>query len=91
MLHRLLYRTTDVSSPRLWAAVLAFTVGYGLVDELHQAFVPGRDPSWRDVVFDTIGALGGVMSAELLGRVRRRFGKLPANDLARYRFRTRTF
>lgn len=29
---------------------------YGLSDELHQSFTPGREPRIRDVAFDTIGA-----------------------------------
>lgn len=30
---------------------------YGLTDELHQSFTPGRDPKLRDIIFDTIGAI----------------------------------
>jgi VanZ family protein len=30
---------------------------YGLTDEFHQSFTPGRDPQLRDVFFDTIGAV----------------------------------
>lgn len=30
--------------------------GYGVVDELHQSFVPGRDCSWFDLVSDASGA-----------------------------------
>jgi len=29
---------------------------YGLTDEFHQGFTPGREPHLRDVGFDTIGA-----------------------------------
>lgn len=29
---------------------------YGLTDEFHQSYTPGRDPKLRDVIFDTIGA-----------------------------------
>lgn len=29
---------------------------YGISDEIHQSFVPGRGPHFRDVIFDTIGA-----------------------------------
>lgn len=32
---------------------------YGLSDELHQAFVPGRTAALDDVLADTIGALAG--------------------------------
>lgn len=42
----------------LWLAVLLATV-YGVTDELHQGFVPGRFPDWKDVVVDGVGALIG--------------------------------
>ena len=29
---------------------------YGVVDEIHQGFTPGRDSSWKDVHSDAIGA-----------------------------------
>ncbi|MEF8794706.1 VanZ family protein [Thiohalorhabdus sp.] len=36
---------------------LALTIAYGLADEWHQAYVPGRFPSATDVVADALGAL----------------------------------
>lgn len=36
--------------------VLLLAVGYGLLDELHQSYVPGRDPSLYDVLADVLGA-----------------------------------
>jgi hypothetical protein len=39
------------------AAVLASA--YGVSDEWHQSFVPGRDPDWHDWAADTVGALAG--------------------------------
>ena len=38
---------------------------YGVSDEIHQIFIPGRSASARDVLIDTLAALGGV--AVLLG------------------------
>jgi len=35
-------------------------VTYGLTDELHQAFVPGRDASFFDIAVDAIGATTGL-------------------------------
>ncbi len=35
-------------------------VAYGMSDELHQFFVPGRYPSWGDVMADSLGAMVGV-------------------------------
>ncbi|OGM25255.1 hypothetical protein A2715_04380 [Candidatus Woesebacteria bacterium RIFCSPHIGHO2_01_FULL_39_32] len=34
-----------------------FAVAYGISDEYHQSFTPGRDPQMRDVIFDTIGSI----------------------------------
>jgi VanZ family protein len=42
---------------RLRPTLLAVALGlsYGLVDEVHQSFVPGRDPSALDWVADAVG------------------------------------
>lgn len=41
---------------RVAAAVLIASL-YGVSDELHQSFVPGRDPAVLDWLADTVGAL----------------------------------
>lgn len=41
---------------------------FGLVDEVHQAYVPGRDPSPGDVVADTVGVLLGYTIVLTLSR-----------------------
>ncbi|HLT59368.1 MAG TPA: VanZ family protein [Limnochordales bacterium] len=38
------------------AAALLLSAVYGVGDEFHQAFVPGRDPSWQDAAADAAGA-----------------------------------
>lgn len=38
---------------------IVLTVSYGLTDEIHQAFVPGRTPELRDLAADTVGAMAG--------------------------------
>ena len=51
-----------------WAARYALllaivaSVGYGFTDELHQAFVPTRDPDGWDVVADSVGACVGALA-----------------------------
>ena len=49
-------------------AAVAAGVAYACTDEIHQHFVPGRNGSPLDVVFDTAGVLLGVV---LLARARR--------------------
>ncbi len=46
------------------AIIIAILVAtfYGITDEIHQAFVPGRDLSIMDVLADSIGAIIGVIS-----------------------------
>ena len=39
---------------------------YGMLDELHQSFVPHRDVEALDVIADTLGALLGVVAGERL-------------------------
>lgn len=73
---------------RGWAlAVLgpaALTVCYGVLDEAHQAFVPGRSPDWRDVAADGLGALVALGLAAWSGRMaaggahRKTPGRFPA-------------
>ncbi len=43
-----------------WAAAV-FAVLYGLSDEVHQSFVPGRSADVWDLVADTVGAAGGAL------------------------------
>ncbi len=46
-----------------WAlAALAMAAGWAGLDELHQAFVPSRGPSMRDVLIDVCGAAAGQLA-----------------------------
>lgn len=47
-------RGSGVRYPATWALVLA--VAYGVSDEFHQSFVPGRTMSVSDLIVDLIGA-----------------------------------
>lgn len=53
--------------PCLWAACIAWGVG----DEFHQSFVPGRDVEAYDVVMDAIGSGVGLALAGVWWRARR--------------------
>lgn len=58
-------------SKRGWptaAAAVALASLYGITDEFHQSFVPGRTPDLIDWLVDTAGALAAVL---VIGGVRR--------------------
>lgn len=42
----------------LWAA--GISIAYGLLDEYHQSFVPGRDVSVLDLLYDALGTAIGL-------------------------------
>jgi VanZ family protein len=45
------------------------TTLYGVTDELHQLFVPGRSADWKDAVADAVGGLiGAALVLALFGR-----------------------
>ncbi|BDQ02216.1 MAG: hypothetical protein KatS3mg036_0660 [Ignavibacterium sp.] len=58
--------------PSLKKNILLITIiiaaGYGLLDELHQLFVPGRSAEVLDWVADFVGAISGSLLAEFLYR-----------------------
>lgn len=49
-----------------WAIVIGAL--YGVSDEFHQSFIPGRFPSVSDVVADTVGAIAGAFAAVVVSR-----------------------
>jgi VanZ family protein len=55
----------------LFFMVIAACAGslYGMIDEVHQFFVPGRDSSLWDWIADTLGAAIGAGAAVLAGRL----------------------
>ncbi len=56
----LLFRALKESSlSRLRASYYSILIAiiYGLSDEFHQNFTPGREPKMRDLIFDTTGIL----------------------------------
>jgi VanZ family protein len=44
------------------------TAAWGLLDEIHQAYVPSRSSDWRDVVADWVGAALGVLLVHFVRR-----------------------
>lgn len=54
-----------------WLAAWAFCALWGLSDEFHQSFVPGRDVEVWDLGVDAVSAAVGLVVCGLLRRVRR--------------------
>lgn len=50
----------------VWVEAWLLASFYGMLDEIHQRFVPGRHSSWGDWIADTIGALVGAFLIVLL-------------------------
>ena len=55
-----LARSRQRPGPALAGLAVALAVVYGVTDEFHQSFVPGRTSHAIDVVYDAIGAVVGV-------------------------------
>lgn len=64
-----LRRGWGVSPWKATALAWLISVAYGITDEIHQSFVPRRDPSLSDLVADGVGA-----GASLLALTLARFG-----------------
>lgn len=57
LLYRALINTGEFSRwQAAWISLVIATV-YGASDEIHQAFVPGRESAARDILFDAGGAI----------------------------------
>jgi VanZ family protein len=66
-----LARATGLKTLALIAAGAALATLYGMTDEFHQRFVPGRNSDWADVLADGIGALLGASVTVAVLRRRR--------------------
>jgi VanZ family protein len=67
-------RLDGITWPRILTAV-ALTTLYGISDELHQRFVPGRSSDVLDVAADAVGACGVGAIAGVFRVVRRGRGQ----------------
>ena len=56
---RAFWFATDWSALRVGVGGVAWGALYGVVDEIHQSFVPGRDASGFDMAADALGAVLG--------------------------------
>ena len=80
LLFRALFRERGLRPWRAAAWAFLLTALYGVTDEFHQQFVPGRFPGADDLVADTLGGLCAV----LIDRTRQRWTsrRSRANTLA---------
>lgn len=65
-------------SARAAGGAVLCAVLYGFSDELHQYFVPGREPSWADLLVDGAGAAAAVGACRLLIYFREKFARTKA-------------
>jgi hypothetical protein len=73
-------RLTRPLSPVVAVAAFVLATGYGVLDEFHQSFVPGRHASARDVAADAAGSAVGIGFAALIA-ARRSASTTPPVDL----------
>lgn len=55
LIYRALINSKIENKKAMWYAVL-IALFYGMTDEFHQSFTPGRGPKFTDVLIDTTGA-----------------------------------
>jgi VanZ family protein len=61
---------------------LALTTAYGVTDEFHQMFVPGRYAEWNDLVADALGGALGAFTCWLWGIIRQ--SRAASRDASRH-------
>jgi len=59
------------------AIAWVLSVAYGIFDEVHQSFVPGRDSAISDLIADGLGAGGALLALAFARRGLARRGKTP--------------
>jgi VanZ family protein len=60
------------SESRVYLVAVLWAVGWGVLDEFHQAFVPGRDGDVYDLLADGLGAATGAAALIVFHRLRER-------------------
>lgn len=65
---RALHATLTTARPgRIMIVAIASGVSFGLFDEIHQMWIPGRSYSNLDLVADTVGVCAGVFAYWMIG------------------------
>lgn len=65
-------RFSGIIGYRAMALGLFICVIYAISDEVHQIFVPGRGCQVKDVIIDSAGAFVGILSYNLIYRIKER-------------------
>lgn len=60
LVYRALNLSSDFTKTELGFYAVLITVFYAFTDEFHQGYTPGREPTVRDIIFDSIGAFFGI-------------------------------
>lgn len=55
-------------TPRFLVYAATMAVAYGVTDEVHQIYVPGRTFQWLDLIVDTVGSGFAVLGIGVWGR-----------------------
>ena len=69
ILYRLILHTRMIHPAMVWFLAVVLSVLYGISDELHQFFVPGRYSELMDLSYDAMGAIFGASFALLATNV----------------------
>jgi VanZ family protein len=65
---------SGISAIRRLIYAVVFAVMYGVSDEIHQSFVPGRDAAMFDIGINAVGAIAALAAWQLISRWRANSG-----------------
>ncbi len=75
---------TDRNRVKIIILVIIVCSLYGILDEIHQHFVPGRYSSSLDMVANSVGSILGVMTLRYHKKFRRVFENLRTQNLSKF-------
>lgn len=60
------YRAYENKYKYITIMISMFGIIFGCIDEIFQSFIPGRNPSYYDVIADSIGVILGVITIRMI-------------------------
>lgn len=63
---------TYISKGRAKMFSILFVFAYACTDEIHQIFVPGRGPAFRDVMVDTTGGIFACLVSSIVSKLKKK-------------------